>query len=356
MVVFDGYSDAPSTKDSAHLRQSVGKVGVVVHFSPNMTLQTKKEEFLSNKENKQRFIAMLSKRLEQMGCEVQMARGDADVLIVQTAIAAADKKETVLVGDDTDLLVLLVHHAKNTCFTVFFKPEPKKHTQKEARCWNIAALRTLIGDIVADNILFIHALLGCDTTSGVYGLGKKVAIAKMKTSTLFQEQAQIFMNDGATQDDIAQAGEKAMVCLYKGNPGQSINDLRLQRFAAKTSSSMVPVQSSSLPPTSAANKFHSLHVFQQIQEWKGGDHHVNPQEWGWKTSEGKFIPIMTDLQPAPQKLLEIIQCNCRSGCNTMRCSCRKHGMVCSMACSDCRGICANMGNTSEDMESESDED
>ena len=90
-----------------------------------------------------------------------------------------------------------------THFTVFFKLEPKKQTQKEARCWNIAVLRTLIGDIVANNILFMHALLGCDTTSGVYGLGKKVAIAKMKTSTLSQEQAQIFINDGATQDDIA---------------------------------------------------------------------------------------------------------------------------------------------------------
>ena len=127
---------------------------------------------------------------------------------------------------------------------------------------------------MTDNILFIHALLGCDTTSGVYGLGKKVAIAKMKTTTLFQEQTQIFMNDGATQDDIAQAGEKAMVCLYKGNPEQSINDFRLQTFAAETSSSMVSVQPSSLPPTSAANKFHSLGVYQQIQEWKGGDHQV----------------------------------------------------------------------------------
>ena len=65
---------------------------------------------------------------------------------------------------------------------------------------------------------------------------------------------------------------------------------------------------------------------------------------------------MTDVQSAPQKLLGIIWCNCRSGCNTMQCSCQKHGMVWGMACSDYRGICANMGNTSEDMESESDED
>ena len=32
---------------------------------------------------------------------------DADVLIVQTTIASAQSKDTILVGDDADLLVLL---------------------------------------------------------------------------------------------------------------------------------------------------------------------------------------------------------------------------------------------------------
>ena len=36
---------------------------------------------------------------------------DADVLIVQTTIASAQSKDTNLVGDDTDLLTLLLHHA-----------------------------------------------------------------------------------------------------------------------------------------------------------------------------------------------------------------------------------------------------
>ena len=137
-----------------------------------------------------------------------------------------------------------------------------------------------------------------------------------------------------------------MVCLYKGSPGQGLNDLRFQKFAAKTSSSTVSVQPS-LPPTSAANRFHSLRVYQQIQEWKGNDCHVKPQEWGWKTSEGKFIPIMTDLQPAPQKFLEIIRCNYKSGCNTMYCSCRNHGMVCYLACSECIGVCTSMRTNRE---------
>ena len=120
IVVFDGYSDKLSTKDCAHMRRSGGTIGVTVHFTSNIALQTKKEEFLSNKHTKQRFTALLSQRLEQAGCEIHQARGDADVLIVLTALTSAVKQETVLVGDDTDQLVLLIYHANNVSHNVFF--------------------------------------------------------------------------------------------------------------------------------------------------------------------------------------------------------------------------------------------
>jgi len=125
VVVFDGYGEEPSTKDCAHMRRTGGKIGAAVHFIPNMTLQTKKEEFLSNQDNNQKFIAILAQRLEQSGCEVHQAKADADLLIVQTAIASAANQEIVVVGNYTDLLVLLVHHAKNVNFRVFLKCEAK---------------------------------------------------------------------------------------------------------------------------------------------------------------------------------------------------------------------------------------
>ena len=125
IVVFDGYSETPSTKDCAHMRRPTGTIGVAVHFTSSMALQMKKEEFLSNKQNKQRFIGLLSARLEQTGCEIHQARGDAYVLIVQTALASAAQQETVLVGDDTDLLVLLIHHAKDIRHNIFFRPESR---------------------------------------------------------------------------------------------------------------------------------------------------------------------------------------------------------------------------------------
>ena len=146
-----------------------------MHFISSMALQTKKEEFLSNKHNKQRFIAFLYQRLEQAGCEIHQARGKTDVLIiVQTALTSAAKQETVLVEDDTDLLVHLIYHAKNVRHNLFCIPETRRASQKGNRCWNIRAMRSLLGSVVTNNIMFLHAIHGCDTTSGVYGLSKKL--------------------------------------------------------------------------------------------------------------------------------------------------------------------------------------
>ena len=278
------------------------------------------------------------------------ARGDADVLIVQTAIAAAAHAETVLVGDDTDLLVLLIYHESNIAHNIYFRPEHKRGSEKASKCWNISEIRSLLGNVVVKNILFLHAILGCDTTSGVYGLGKKLSVNKIKSDTVFRDQSVVFNNSGTSKADIISAGEAALVCLYGGKLHQSINALRYEKFCTKSARSTTVVQPSSIPPTSAAAKFHSLRVYQQVQRWLGVE--LPPEDWGWKFSEGKLLPIMTDLQPAPQKFLEVVRCGCRSGCSSTRCSCKKHGMPCSSACSECRGVCANMLN---DVESDEDE-
>ena len=48
------------------------------------------------------FIGLLRKHLESEGCQTRQAQADTDLLIVQTAIAAAEgtTETTFLVGDD----------------------------------------------------------------------------------------------------------------------------------------------------------------------------------------------------------------------------------------------------------------
>ena len=90
IVVFDGYLHGPSTKDATQQCRTRGNMGTVTLFESSMKFNSRKDDFLSNKENKQRFINLLSNHLERHGCHIENARADADLLIVQCAIAVAE--------------------------------------------------------------------------------------------------------------------------------------------------------------------------------------------------------------------------------------------------------------------------
>ena len=64
-----------------------------------MSVTLKKDNFLSNLKNKQLFLSMLSKALQNEGCIAYPANGDADLLLVKTAVESARMSTTVLVGD-----------------------------------------------------------------------------------------------------------------------------------------------------------------------------------------------------------------------------------------------------------------
>ena len=128
-VVFDGYEEGPSTKDCDHQRRS-GVSNPSVNFDSDMVLNLKKDVFLSNTANKQRLIKLLREKLRLSECNIIPAPGDADLMIVQMAVQSAKSITTVLVGDDTDLLVLLCRHADSSAHDLFFIPQPKQRSTK----------------------------------------------------------------------------------------------------------------------------------------------------------------------------------------------------------------------------------
>ena len=135
--------------------------------------------------------------------------------------------------------------------------------------------------------------------------------------------------------------------MYKGAVGDTLDKLRLQRFHQKVATSTRFVQPENLPPTSSAAKYHSLRVYRQVQIWKGESKlgpHLHPQDLGWKAVEveGKLVPVQCDMDVAPKALLKVVRCNCKTGCDTLRCSCRKAGVECCTGCGESRDICANM--------------
>ncbi|CAM1317761.1 Uncharacterised protein r2_g2608 [Pycnogonum litorale] len=203
---------------------------------------------------------MLSTKLRAQNCQTHHAAGDADLLIVQKAVASAATTVTVLIVDDADLLILFIYHTNLKSCDLFLQPEPKKNVKKP-RVWNMTSVKQQLGPDVSQHIFFMHGLLCCDTTSQVYGIGKVASLKIFKTNAHFREQANVFDRQAASTDDVIEAGEKALACLCNGKPGESLKVVRHKRFCQKVASSTSHVQPQSLPPTSAAAKHHSLRVY-----------------------------------------------------------------------------------------------
>ena len=352
IVVFDGYTTV-STKDMTHKRRAKGKTGLAVSFTPEMQLSMPKDTFLSNTSNKQRFICFLADSLKEANCEVYHAQSDADFLIARKAIQSAEIMETVLIGEDTDLLVLLLYHANLQNHDLFFTSDAKGGSK--SRVWNIKKAKNSLGSYTCQHILFLHAILGCDTTSRLFGIGKGSVLKKFKTNTVLKQSAEVFDSLSASAHDIQSAGDRFLVAMYNGK-NETLDTLRHKKYCERVATSPKRLEPRNLPPTMAAAKYHSLRVYLQICQWKDSDCDLEPTSWGWTISESGMVPIMTDLPPAPESLLNVIRCNCSTDCSSGRCTCQKHGMKCSPACGQCHGsACSNASPFVTNLDEEEDE-
>ena len=198
-IVFDGYTST-STKSMTQERCASRKVGATVTITDNMKLAMK-DHFLANKSNKQSFINMLSRYLQQVNCQVYHSTENADLLTLNKAVERSRTMDTVLVGDDTDLLNLLCNHADLDLFDLFFQPEPKANSTK-CRSWEIKSVNEKLGQEICPHILFIHAISGCDTTSRLYGIGKGLSLKKLVSDTYFREHVKVFDSLPASKEEI----------------------------------------------------------------------------------------------------------------------------------------------------------
>ena len=102
---------------------------------------------------------------------------------------------------------------------------PKPSTKKD-RIWNIKTTRNELGANIYDIVLFVHAILGFNTTSRLYGLGKALSLKRITSSSFFRDKARQFSKQDATIDEVVDAGDAALVCLYNGKDGDNLDTLR----------------------------------------------------------------------------------------------------------------------------------
>lgn len=343
-VIFDGYEEM-TTKAQERQRRSGKTMSSEILFEPGMTATTRQTSFLSNSKNKSRLIRYLTDDLRASGITVTQHKGDADPVIVSTALDLDDKSDdpVVVVATDTDILVLLVSESpldNNIHLLCSMHPTPTVYSISQLQRNNIT---------VQPYLLAAHALSGCDTTSAIYMKGKVKILDGMKDTTYCSDM-DTFKAADKTPDDVAQAGERIMLKLYNARP--TVKTLDEQRHTLYNRSLSKASLSStfkleSLPPTSAAAKFHSYRAYHTVQQWIGNN--MDPTQWGWKiSSSGVLVPIETDKPVAPDNILRMISCGCKAGCSRA-CSCRKNWLKCSVMCSHCYGITCSNINTDDDV-------
>ena len=89
----------------------------------------------------------------------------------------------------------------------------------------------------------------------------------------------------------------------------------------------------SLPPTSDVLKLHIERAHFQANVWKQANVVKpilpSPVTMGWSLDGDHLIPLPITLDPIPQACLEMISCQCSSGCIMLRCSCKKAKLPCT---------------------------
>jgi len=87
---------------------------------------------LSHDENKDDMIALISTALTERGCHVIQSPGYADVDIVKATVERSRLCTTTLVGEDTDLLILLLRYSRRDNEAIYFRSDANKQSKKQS--------------------------------------------------------------------------------------------------------------------------------------------------------------------------------------------------------------------------------
>ena len=356
VVVFDGYEHGPSIKDQEHQRRSA--MSSAIAPCRNLTAETTRigpqEPFLANRTNKMAFIKLLKDCLEQTGVTATQAEGDADTEIVSVAVQLAtdNTRPVVVVAEDTDVLVLLLHHCRAGMSEMYFYSESKSTTGRKTvpgKRVKVSAVQHKISSEACDRLPAVHAFGGCDSTSAIFGHGKGTLFKQSGRSPELHCHCITLQSPTATVEDVKSAGLKLFLAVCGGNADDSLADLRYSAYCSMTLSARFRPES--LPPSESAAAMHILRVHYQSVVWATlGKTSLKPTDWGWKVQSEVMVPVQLEGEVAPYSLLKVIKCNCTTQCTRASCSCRTYGLHCLSACKPCRGTtCTNRGIEPSEM-------
>ena len=241
---------------------------------------------------------------------------------------------------DTDVFVLLLRRYYELCTEVHFVTG----TGQRRRVIKLRPIAQTLGRSRLAALPGVHAVSGADVTGSFANKGKLTWWKMFKdTNEATIDALSKLGTRGLPTADTMAAIEKLVCRLYVPNtPIKTVRELRWSLFRKKQA------QSEKLPPTQAAIREAIMRANCQALIWSldsvPSPDFPPPQEYGWKLEDDQWVPIMTSSPPAPDAIIELVGCGCKtSHCSSNRCNSRKAGINCTdlCACSDNDVPCAN---------------
>ena len=257
---------------------------------------------------------------------------EADTRMYLHAKHASQFYDAVIIkSPDTDVAIIGLGTLKQLDAEVFFCTGVKNRS----RIINLNSVANCVGSAVCDSIIAFHVFTGCDTTSSFYGKGKKKAYNILLDNEAFLLAFSRIGRNFSLPEDVEKVIEKFVCILYGQTQVFNVNEARYRIFCASSSQE-------SLPPTQDELYLHLNRTNYQAAIHKHSLTPImnapSPAGNGWEIKDEQLNMIWMTKAPAPDKLLEVVHCSCKSTkCMSGRCSCLKAHVSCTdlCKCSDC---------------------
>lgn len=353
-LVFDRYDVAMTLKQSTREKRQGGQAPIYYRItdSTNITKVTMKKllshsktkmeltTYLADKaiehfsrQNGSRFIVAWASKCKATHKDVgnlQSNQEEADTKILLHAVDATSDGATEIQihSPDTDVLVLALRRYPELCDNVSFVTG----TGANRRTIQLGPIVEALGQTRSAALPAFHAISGADVTGSFSGYAKTLCWqAFMKIEEDVARQIARLGTTTALPEEVMEAVEKFVCKLYAPKTSlTSVKELRWWLFRKKQA------QSEKLPPTMSALRQAVLRAHYQALVWSN-DVVANPElpcpeNYGWENKEDRWVPVMTLLQPAPNAVLELVRCGCKTHCSSNRCQCRRAGLQCTDLC------------------------
>jgi hypothetical protein len=182
-------------------------------------------------------LTMLTEHLLPAGYTVQQAENDADTLVVEIVLEIAKQHSVTVVAADIEILVMLVYNWHPKLADVYMLSEISSQKSAKRCLIPMHNVQCKIGDKVACQLLGLHALSGCYTTSAMYGIAKSSVYNKISQSSSTLNLTNVLESLAASHDDLFTAGIQLMIMLYGGSSGETINHLRYVAYMRQLANS-----------------------------------------------------------------------------------------------------------------------